>query len=113
MSGVVTVLPSSNLRHPATQHDCRFGISTCNGTLSLEAALHALGIGANDEVIVPPITFVATATAVLRIGAIPVFADIDPRSYNLIRSTLKNALPSALAPSFLFTSVVIRLIWTP
>lgn len=67
----------------AKQHDCRFGVSTCNGTLSLEAALHALGIGANDEVIVPPITFVATATAVLRIGAVPVFADIDPRSYNL------------------------------
>lgn len=67
----------------AKQHDCRFGVSTCNGTLSLEAALHALGIGANDEVIVPPITFVATATAVLRVGAIPVFADIDSRSYNL------------------------------
>jgi dTDP-4-amino-4,6-dideoxygalactose transaminase len=67
----------------AKHHNCRFGVSTCNGTLSLEAALHALGIGANDEVIVPPITFVATATAVLRVGAVPVFADIDPRSYNL------------------------------
>jgi dTDP-4-amino-4,6-dideoxygalactose transaminase len=66
----------------AKHHECRFGVSTCNGTLSLEAALHALGIGANDEVIVPPITFVATATAVLRIGAVPVFADIDPRTYN-------------------------------
>jgi dTDP-4-amino-4,6-dideoxygalactose transaminase len=76
----------------ARQHDCRFGVSTCNGTLSLEAALHALGVGAGDEVIVPPITFVATATAVLRVGAIPVFADIDPGSYNLDPSRVEKCI---------------------
>ena len=67
----------------AAHHDCRFGISTCNGTVSLEAALEALAIGSGDEVIVPPITFVATAAAVLRVGAVPIFADIDPRTYNI------------------------------
>ena len=64
-------------------HDSLYGITTANGTLSLEAALISCGIGPGDEVIIPPISFVATATAVLRAGAIPVFADIDPRTYNL------------------------------
>jgi dTDP-4-amino-4,6-dideoxygalactose transaminase len=67
----------------AEAHDCQYGISLANGTLSLEAALLACGVGSDDEVIVPPITFVATATAVLRVGAIPVFSDIEAISFNL------------------------------
>src|SRR2546430_1517118 len=46
----------------AEAHDCQYGISLANGTLSLEAALLACGVGPGDEVIVPPITFAATAT---------------------------------------------------
>ena len=49
-----------------------------NGTLALEIALAAAGIGYGDEVIVPASTFVATATAVLFVDALPVFADVDP-----------------------------------
>jgi dTDP-4-amino-4,6-dideoxygalactose transaminase len=64
-------------------HEARFGISAANGTVTLETALTAAGIGAGDEVIVPPISFIATATAVLRVGAIPVFADIDRNTINL------------------------------
>src|SRR5271154_6843380 len=56
------------------QH-CAFGVSAINGTVTLEMALEAMGIGAGDEVIVPAITFVSTATAVSRVGAIPVFVD--------------------------------------
>ena len=56
----------------------KFGITACNGTVALEAALASLGIGAGDEVIIPPYTFVATATSVLRVNAIPIFADILP-----------------------------------
>jgi len=54
-----------------------------NGTVSLEVILRALGIGAGDEVIIPPYTFIATATAVLMAGATPVFADLDPASNNM------------------------------
>ena len=64
-------------------HDARFGISAANGTVTLETALAAAGVGPGDEVIVPPISFIATATAVLRIGAVPVFADIDGNTLNL------------------------------
>jgi dTDP-4-amino-4,6-dideoxygalactose transaminase len=56
----------------------RFGVSCVNGTLALSVALKALGVGPGDEVLVPPYTFIATASAALMIGAIPVFVDIDP-----------------------------------
>ncbi len=52
-------------------------VAVSNGTAALHAALFALGVGPGDEVIVPPITFVATVNAVLYVGAQPVFADVD------------------------------------
>lgn len=61
--------------------DAAFGVTASSGTTALEAALIAVGVGAGDEVIVPPYTFVATATAVLRVNAIPVFADIEPDTF--------------------------------
>src|ERR1044072_665732 len=61
----------------AAYHDAAYGIAVCNGTVSLEIALRALGIGHGDEVIVPGYTFLATATAVLSVNALPVFADIE------------------------------------
>lgn len=53
------------------------GIACTSGTTAIEVVLEAMDIGPGDEVIVPPYTFVATATAVLRVGATPVFADVD------------------------------------
>lgn len=54
------------------------GVAVSNGTAALHTAVHALGIGPGDEVIVPPMTFAATANAVLYAGGMPVFADVDP-----------------------------------
>ena len=67
----------------AALHGCRHGIAVVNGTVALKIALLAAGIRAEDEVIVPPYTFVATATAVLEANAIPVFADVDLATFNL------------------------------
>src|SRR5450759_3447247 len=66
----------------AFQH-ARHGVSCANGTLALEMAMAAAGIGPGDEVIVPAISFVSTATAVSRAGAIPVFVDIEPHTFNM------------------------------
>lgn len=54
------------------------GVAVCNGTAALHAAMHALHIGPGDEVVVPPMTFAATANCVLYQGGTPVFADVDP-----------------------------------
>ena len=61
----------------------RYGIGVASGTEALELALHACGVGAGDEVIVPAFTFIATGSAVSALGARPVFADIEHGSFNL------------------------------
>jgi dTDP-4-amino-4,6-dideoxygalactose transaminase len=58
-------------------------VATSNGTTALHAALHALGIGEGDRVVTSPFSFVASANAIRLTGATPVFADIDPETYNL------------------------------
>jgi dTDP-4-amino-4,6-dideoxygalactose transaminase len=61
----------------------RFCLATNSGTAALHIALAAAGVGPGDEVIVPALSFVATAQAVLHQGARPVFADVDPVTYNV------------------------------
>ena len=57
-----------------------FAVTATNGTTAIEMALRALGVVEGDEVIVPPYSFIATASAVVLVGAVPVFADIQPKS---------------------------------
>jgi len=69
-----------------------FGVSTTNGTTALEAGLRGLGVLPGDEVIVPPYSFVATAAAVVTVGAVPVFADILPDTLCLDPEDLKRKI---------------------
>ena len=62
---------------------CAHGVSAMNGTVTLEMALSAAGVQPGDEVIVPAISFVSTAMAVSRVGATPVFVDIEELSFNM------------------------------
>ena len=79
-------------RRFAAMHGCRHGIAVANGTVSLRIALLAAGIGAEDEVIVPPYTFVSTASAVVEANAIPVFADVDLKTFNMDPAAVKAAI---------------------
>ncbi len=74
--------------------DTEYAIAVGNGTLALDLALKGLGIGAGDEVIVTPRTFLASATAVINAGATPVFADVDPDSQNITPDTVAAVLSS-------------------
>ena len=68
------------------------GIALGNGSLALELALRAFGIGAGDEVVVTPRTFVASAFCAMLVGATPVFADVDPDSGNITPETIEVVL---------------------
>jgi dTDP-4-amino-4,6-dideoxygalactose transaminase len=76
----------------AAQTGCRYGVAVANGTAALELALHALGIGPGDEVIVPSRAFIASASCVVMRGARPVVADIDPNSQNITAETIRPLL---------------------
>ena len=70
----------------------RYGIALANGTLALELALFAYGVGAGDEVVVPSRTFIASASCAVMRGAIPVVADIDPITQGLSVETIRQVL---------------------
>jgi perosamine synthetase len=67
----------------ADLHGAEHGVAFANGTVALVALFAALGIGPGDEVIVPSLTFVSSATSIVYAGATPVFADVDPETFNL------------------------------
>src|SRR6266567_3586260 len=70
----------------------KYAVALANGTVALELALYALGIGPGDEVIVTSSTFIASASCVVMRGATPVMADVDPVSQNITADTLRRAI---------------------
>jgi perosamine synthetase len=72
--------------------DTRFALGVCNGTVALHLALLGLGVRPGDEVIVPSLTYVATANAVRYVGAEPVFVDVDPQTWCLDPARVEEAI---------------------
>jgi dTDP-4-amino-4,6-dideoxygalactose transaminase len=116
------VLKSGNWSYHARKHekqtefaekfarfqDAKYGVCTSSGAAALEVSLKAAGVEAGDEVIVPALTFVATASAALLIGAVPVFVDVDPDNYCLDVGKVREALTErtkAVVPVHLYCSI--------
>lgn len=78
----------------ATYVGAKYAVAIANGTAALHAAAYAAGIGPGDEVITTPITFAASANCVLYLGGKPVFADIDPRTYNIDPADIERKITS-------------------
>ena len=70
----------------------QYAVALANGTLALDVALKATGIGAGDDVVVTPRTFLASASCIVNAGANPVFADVDLNSQNITADTIAAAL---------------------
>ncbi len=83
----------------------KYATVTTNGTTALFTALEAIGVQPGDEVITTPFTFIASANTIAQVGAIPVFADVDPETYNIDPEKIESAITKktrAIMPVHIF-----------
>jgi len=76
----------------AAYQSAKYCVAVTNGTQAIECALKTVGVEAGDEVLVPALTFVASATAIALVNAVPVFVDIDPETYNIDPDAMEAAI---------------------
>jgi len=76
----------------AAFQDARYGVAVATGSTGIELALKAVGVEPGDEVIMPAATWITVATAVITVGAAPVFVDIDPATYNIDAGKVEQAI---------------------
>jgi dTDP-4-amino-4,6-dideoxygalactose transaminase len=118
-SAILSVLQSSQFilgpnvkaleEEVATYHGVKHAVSVASGTDALHLALRAAGIARGDEVITTPFTFIATAEAISYLGAVPVFVDIHPDTFNMDVSKIEAAITKktkAILPVHLFGQAV-------
>jgi len=89
----------------AAVNDCKFGVGVSSGTDAILNSLMSLNIGVGDEVITTPFTFFATVGCIARVGAKPVFVDIDPKTFNINPELIESAVTEktrAIIPVHLF-----------
>jgi len=87
----------------------KYAVGVASGTDAIQLALRAVGVGAGDEVITVPFTFIATAEAMSNLGAKPVFVDIDPKTYNMDPALIEKAITKktkAIVPVHLYGQCV-------
>ncbi|MFT6656683.1 MAG: dTDP-4-amino-4,6-dideoxygalactose transaminase, partial [Marinomonas primoryensis] len=72
--------------------ECEYAVAVANGTVALDLAFKALGIGSGDEVIVTSRTFLASVSSIVTAGAIPVFADVSPDSQNITVESVREKI---------------------
>jgi dTDP-4-amino-4,6-dideoxygalactose transaminase len=102
-SGMVADGPTVRSFEDAFAEYCgsEHAVATANGTAALQVALEALGIGDGDTVVTTPFSFVASANAIRLVGADPVFADVDPETYNLDPAAAREAVRETDADAIL------------
>jgi len=89
----------------AKKFKVKYAIGVNSGTSTLHCCLAAMGVRSGDEVIVPPLTYASTAFSAMYLGAVPVFADIDPETFNIDPNEIKKKITSrtkAIIPVALF-----------